>query len=34
MQYLMELEAIINVALREATSRTVTENEPEQEALG
>jgi len=28
MQYLMELEAIINVALHEATSRTVTENEP------
>ena len=32
MQYLAKLEAIINVALREATSRTVTENEPEQEA--
>jgi hypothetical protein len=34
MQYLMELETIINVALHEAISRAVTENEPEQEALG
>ena len=34
MQYLMDLETIINVALHEATSRAVTENEQEQEAMG
>ena len=34
MQYLTELEATINDALHEVTSRTVTKNEPEHEAMG
>ena len=34
MQYLTKLKTTINDALYEVTSRTVTENEQEQEAMG